>query len=226
MADVDLSMFTRTQLREAQADAIKKLAFVKETIKNIPEAHIPFPRLQEISFLEQRIREYQAELARQRKPEMPVHVFYSYSRSDEALLVELDEHLSELKRDGPLEIFWDRDLQPGIEWHSEIKDELKEADVVLLLVSPEFLASRYCRQVELPATLDLHDCGLTSAIPIILRPCSWHETSLGRLQALPRGGKPVIQWTDRTEAWADTASKISTVIQRIRQGNSTAVKFD
>jgi hypothetical protein len=147
-----------------------------------------------------------------------VHIFYSYSRSDESLLVELDEQLSQLKSEVPVEVFWDRDLEPGIEWHSEIRDELRDADVVLLLVSSEFLTSRYCRKVELPAALDLHDCGLASVIPIILRPCAWKETMLSRLQATPRGGKPVVEWAERGDAWAEAAREIASVINRIRQG--------
>lgn len=218
-------MFTRAQLREAQADAVKKLAFVRETIKNIPEAYVPFPRLQEISFLEQRVREYQSELARRRKPDTPVRIFYSYTRSDEKLLIELDEHLSELKSEGPVEIFWDRDLEPGVEWHPEITDELKDADLVLFLASPQFLASRYCQQVELPAVLDLHDCGLATAIPVILSPCAWQETSLGRLQAIPRNGKSIIEYAERRDVWMEVTRDISSAVNHIRQGNSpTAIK--
>jgi hypothetical protein len=222
MSSFGLHTLTRSQLREAQADAVKKLVFVRGTIKNIPDAHVPFPRLQEISFLEQRVREYQTELARRRKPDTPVRIFYSYSRSDELLLVELDAQLSGLKSEAPLEIFWDRDLEPGVEWHPEIKDELKDADVVLLLVSPQFLASRYCQQVELPAALDLHDCGLASAIPVILRPCAWQETALGRLQTIPRSGKPVIEWTERNDAWAEAARSIASVVNHIRRGDPPA----
>jgi hypothetical protein len=222
MASFGLHMLNRSQLRDAQADAIKKLAFVRETIKNIPDAHIPFTRLQEISFLEQRVSEYRSELARRRKPDTPVNIFYSYTRTDEEMLVELDEHLSEFKSEVPVGVFWDRNLEAGIEWHSEIKDELKEADVVLLLVSPDFLASRYCRQVELPATLDLHASGLASAIPVILRPCAWQETALGRLQAIPRGGRPIIEWAERDDAWTEAARAITSVINHIRHGDLPA----
>jgi len=211
-------MLTRSQLRDAQADAVKKLAFVRETIKNIPEAYIPFTRLQEISFLEQRVREYQSELTRRRNTDTPVNIFYSYTWADEEMLVEFDEHLSEIKGDAQVEIFRDCDLEPGVELHLEIKDELKNADVVLLLVSPDFLTSRYCRQVELPAALDLHDCGLARAIPLILRPCAWQETALGRLLAIPRGGKPITEWAERNDAWTEAARAIDSVINRIRHG--------
>lgn len=224
MSNFGLHMLTRAQLREAQADAVKKLAFVRETIKNIPEAYIPFTRLQEISFLEQRVREYQSESVRRRKPDTPVNIFYSYTRSDTELLVELDGHLSDLKRETPLEIFWDRDLEAGSEWHPEINDELKNADVILLLVSPRFLASRYCRQVELPAALELHDCGLTNAVPVILYPCAWQETGLGRLQAVPRGGNPVTEWADRNAAWLEATRAITSLVSRIRLGEPPAAE--
>jgi hypothetical protein len=217
MSGLGLHTLTRAQLREAKADAVRKLAFVKATVNNMPDAHVPFTRLQEISFLEQRVREYQSELARRRTPATPVRIFYSYTRADEELLAELDEQLAGVKGEAPVEIFWDRDLKPGAEWHPEIKDELKDADVVLLLTSPQFLASRYCQQVELPAALELHDCGLAVAVPLILRPCAWQETALGRLQAIPRGGKPVVEWESRGEAWAEAARAISSVVNHIRQ---------
>jgi hypothetical protein len=216
MASFGLQELTRGQLREVFLDAVKKLDFVKQTVRNIPEAHIPFPRLQEITFLEQRIKEYREEIALRWSRNVPAHIFYSYSRHDLPLMTELDDRLSELRNEGLVKTFWDRCMEPGSEWHSETTEELKDADIVLFLVSPDFLVSRYCQQVELPKTLELHNYGLARAIPIILRSCEWHDTPLGRLQAIPGGGVPVVEWSCRNEAWGEVARSIHSVVDQVR----------
>jgi hypothetical protein len=217
MSAFNLAGLTRGQLRAALSDATRKLTYVKETVRNIPEAYIPFNRLQEISFLEQRLSEYKAELARRFSGAAPAHVFYSYSRRDEPLMAELDEQLSGLRSEGRIKTFWDRDIGPGREWHSEITEELQDADIVLFLMSDDFLASRYCQQVELPAALEMHNQGLVRAVPIILRPCEWQVTPLGRLQAIPRNGRPVTEWVHRSEAFDEVMQGVQTAIDEVRQ---------
>jgi len=214
-----LHEFTKSQLRELLSDAAAKLAMVKETVQNIPEAHIPFARLQEIAFLEQRLREYRAELARRWTSTTPVSVFYSYSHHDYDLLVELDEGLSGLKGEGLIEIFWDRRIAAGQDWHTEITEELRAADIILALVSPDFLASRYCGQVELPAAMALHNDGLARVVPVIMRHCAWQQTPLGRLQSLPSGGRPVMDWPDSASVCAKIADHIRIVVNQVRQTN-------
>jgi hypothetical protein len=215
-AGLDLHLLDRSQLREAMSDAFQKLAFVRETIGNVPDIYVPFPRLQEISFLEERVAEYRLELARRRTADTPVRIFYSYSQRDLTALEQLNKSLLELKDEKPIEIFWDRNLPVGVEWYPQTMTELNEADVVLLLVSPEFLASRYCQQIELPASLNLHDCGLAVVIPIIIKTCPWQETSLARLQAVPAGGTAILESHDPATTWADAARAILRKIDLVR----------
>lgn len=214
---LDLHILEPRQLRDVLIDAFEKLTFLRESIENIPAPHVPFPRLQEISFLEGRIAAYHLELARRRTVNTPVRIFYSYSRRDESFLAELDDHLLKLKGDVPIEIFWYRDLSPGAERHPETVNGLKEADVVLLMVSPDFLVSRYCQQVELPTSLTLHNCGLAVVIPVIIRECSWQDTALARLQAIS-AGSPICKSSDREAAWADAARSMFRIINLIRSG--------
>jgi hypothetical protein len=213
---LDLHLLDRSQLREALSDAFQKLAFVKETIGDTPTPYIPFPRLQEISFLEQRIAEYSLELSRRRTADTPVRVFYSYSQRDLTALEELNKRLLELKDDKPIEIFWDRNLPGGVEWYPQTMAELKDADAVLLLVSPEFLASRYCQQIEFPAALNLHDCGLAVLVPIIIQTCPWQQTSLARLQSVPAGGAAILESQDQATAWTEAARAILRKIDLVR----------
>jgi hypothetical protein len=219
-----LHLLTPPQLRDALIDAFEKLTFVRESIENIPAPYVPFPRLQEISFLEGRVADYHLELARRRNIDTPVRIFYSYSRRDDSFLVELNEHLLKRKRDAPIEIFWYRDLSPGAERHPKTVNGLREADVVLLMVSPDFLVSRYCQHVELPISLTLHNCGLAVVIPVIIRECSWQETALARLQAISAGA-PMCESKDREAAWAEAAESIFRMINLIRTGQrSTSLK--
>lgn len=220
--DLELHILDPLQLRKALIDAWEKLTFVRESIENMPAVHIPFPRLQEISFFEGRIAAYHLELARRRTVDTPVRLFYSYSRRDESLLVELNERLLNSKGEAPTEIFWYRDLSPGAERHPETVAGLKEADVVLLLVSPDFLASRYCQQVELPTSLTLHNCGLAVVIPVIIRACSWQNTPLARLQAIPPDGTPLFELPDRDAALGDAARRVIRVVESIRAGEPAA----
>jgi len=122
---------------------------------------------------------------------MPVEVFYSYAREDEALRDELEKHLSLLKRQGLIGAWHDRRISAGQNWASEIDAHAESADIILLLVSADFLASDYCINVEMTTALRRHTQGAAVVIPIILRPVDWSGAPFGHLQALPRDGKPV-----------------------------------
>ncbi|HSU31319.1 MAG TPA: toll/interleukin-1 receptor domain-containing protein [Bryobacteraceae bacterium] len=147
-------------------------------------------------------------------------VFFSYSHKDESLRDELEVHLSLLKRQGVISVWHDRRLGAGNELNAGISRELERADIILLLVSPDFLASDYCYSVERTRALERHDKGEARVIPVILRPCDWHHAPFGKLLALPRDGKPVTRWTDRDEAFLNVINAIRTVLQPA--GPSTA----
>ncbi len=79
---------------------------------------------------------------------------------------------------------------------SRISDHLETADVVLLLVSADFLASDYCYQTELTRALERHRAGSARVVPIVLRLCDWQSAAFGELQALPRDARPVAAWDE------------------------------
>lgn len=217
MANFNLSEFSRQELRSLLADAAKKLAFVKDTVKNVPEVHIPFNRLNEMKFFESRISEYRGELARRKAKALPARAFYSYSRKDKHLLSELDCSLSALKAEGVIEIFWDINIDPGSDWHTETDEELNDADIILMLVSPDFLESKYCQRVEIPIALDLYNCGLVKLIPILLRACEWRASSIARFQMIPRDCRPITEWSNQADAWAEVVNSIRTIAEQVRQ---------
>jgi hypothetical protein len=130
-------------------------------------------------------------------------LFFSYSHADEQLRDRLEVHLAMLKREGLIATWHDRRITPGVPIDRSISDKLEAAEIILLLVSPDFLASDYCYDVEMTRALERHKSGEAAVIPIILRPCDWHGAPFGRLKALPTDGKPVTKWADADDAFLD-----------------------
>src|SRR3954454_20240504 len=143
------------------------------------------------------------------RPAVPISLFYSYSHKDEALRKRLETHLSLLQNEGVISGWHDRRIAAGTEWDGAISENLDKAGIILLLVSADFLASRYCRDVEVARAMERHEAGTARVIPAILRPVDgWQSAPFGKLQALPRDGKPVAKWRDRDESFADVARGI------------------
>src|SRR5688572_23072357 len=123
-----------------------------------------------------------------------VKVFFSYSHRDESLRDELEIHLSSLKRQGVIETWHDRRIGAGKEFDSEISEHLETAQIILLLISPYFIASDYCYDIEMARALELHNTGEARVIPVILHPCDWHNLPFGKLTAAPKDGKAVSKY--------------------------------
>ncbi|MBU1336914.1 MAG: toll/interleukin-1 receptor domain-containing protein [Alphaproteobacteria bacterium] len=141
-------------------------------------------------------------------------VFFSYSHRDEALRDQLETQLAMLKRQGVIETWHDRRIVAGEELDGAISAELQGADIVLLLVSPDFLASDYCYDREMAVAMERHAEGEAVVIPVILRPCEWHKAPFGKLRATPTDGRPVTQWPDRDLAMLDVVKDIRRAAER------------
>jgi hypothetical protein len=122
---------------------------------------------------------------------MPVEIFFCYARKDQQLLNELKAHLIPLQRQGHITIWADTDIGAGTEWEKEIEKHLDTADIILLLVSSDFMNSDYCYSIEMKRALERHERNEVRVIPVILRHVYWQEAPFGRLQALPKDGLPV-----------------------------------
>lgn len=144
-----------------------------------------------------------------------LEVFFSYAREDEALRNELATHLSLMKRQKIIKMWHDRDLAAGTEWEPELLAHLDAARVILLLISNNFLTSDYSYDIELERAMERHKRGEARVIPIILKPCDWHDAPFGGLQALPRNAKPVTTWDNQDEAFLDVAKGIRKAVQQL-----------
>jgi len=148
-------------------------------------------------------------------PRPPVEIFYSYSHKDEELRDLLETHLSLLKRSGLIQGWHDRRISAGAEWEGSINECLESAGIILLLVSADFLASDYCYDKEMLLAMKRHEEGAASVIPIILRKCDWSDAPFGKLQALPKDGKPIKIWDDMDEAFTDVVTGLKKTIAEI-----------
>ena len=145
-----------------------------------------------------------------------IKLFFSYSHKDEALRNELVNHLHILTRQGMISSWHDRKILPGDEWNHHIHAHLETADIILLLISADFIASDYCLDTEVETALRRHASGEAWVIPILLRPVDWTGTLFAKLQVLPTHGKPVTMWADRDEAFLDVAQGIRKIAEHLR----------
>ena len=139
-------------------------------------------------------------------------IFISYSREDEVYKDELKKHLTTLSRLNQIEIWDDQDINAGSEWEPEIFDNLKESDIILLLISPDFIASEFCYTRELQNSLELHGQGKCTIVPVIIRTCSWKKLPFGKFGAVPKNGKAISTWDDKDAAYHDVVSKIEEIL--------------
>jgi tetratricopeptide (TPR) repeat protein len=148
--------------------------------------------------------------------QQPIEVFFSYSREDKPLRDKLEIHLSSLRRQGVISSWHDRQIVAGSEWEEEIDRHMRTADILLLLISPDFVASRYCYEIELPDAMARHEAGEAYVVPILLRPTAgWKNLPFAKLQVYPSGGVPITRWGDEDEAFVDVADGIETAVEKL-----------
>lgn len=148
--------------------------------------------------------------------EAPVRIFISYAHADEEHRDRFVRHLSALRRDGQIVPWHDKEIQPGTDRAIEIDANLARADIVVLLVTADFVDSDDCFHIELGRALKRYRDGTAQVIPILVKPVDLGETPLAQLRPLPRDGRPVTQWPDRDAAWADVAAGIRGVATALR----------
>lgn len=144
----------------------------------------------------------------------PLEIFCCYARRDHLLLQQLKSHLTPLQRKGIITLWADSDIHAGAAWEEEIRKHLEIAHIILLLVSPDFMASDYCYSEEMIRALDRQKKGEAYVVPVILRPVHWQD-ALGQLQALPKDGKPVTSWPNLDDAFYDITNHILQIVNKI-----------
>lgn len=142
----------------------------------------------------------------------PLQLFVSYSHNDETYLAELEKHLSTLKREKLINTWCDRKIIPGKNWEGEIDEAIQRSDIIVFLISPDFIASEYCIEKEVAAALERHSRRDAVVIPIVVRPVDWLSTPIGKIQALPKDAQPISMWGNKDQAWLEVTKGIRAAI--------------
>jgi len=155
----------------------------------------------------------------------PVKIFLSYSHKDEALMEELFEFLQPLVIAEKIKIWHDRAIDVGSLWDDEIKNALDQSDIIILLLSPSFLASSYINSKEIKKAFELRRTakGKLSIVPVMVRPCDLqshivpNETyTIADFQGLPKNMLPVIKWETHEDAWIDVVAGLKKIINKLQ----------
>jgi hypothetical protein len=147
---------------------------------------------------------------------MAIDVFIAYARHDRELLHELIKHLQSLQRQGLIAHWFDGAIVEGTEWRAQLLGHLQSAQLILLLISPDFIASRFCYDVEMKEALKRHDAQEARVLPVLLRPVEWYGLPFARLQMAPASARAVTLWENRDAAFLDVIKRIRTAVRELR----------
>jgi tetratricopeptide (TPR) repeat protein len=150
-----------------------------------------------------------------------LELFFSYAHEDERYRERLERHLSTLRNEGLVVDWHDGRIEPGADWDDEIRTRLARADIVLFLVSADFLASDYIARVEIGEALARAKQGSAHVIPVLVNPCDWGSTELAGLQALPSGAKAITSWRNAEEAYLDVTRGIRSAAESLLKQRDT-----
>ncbi|MBB6242147.1 toll/interleukin-1 receptor domain-containing protein [Rhodanobacter sp. MP1X3] len=138
-------------------------------------------------------------------------VFISYSHHDADLKDQFLKHLRPLEREQLVESWVDQQIKAGDAWDKETQKQLAAADLVLVLVSVDFINSTYCYDNELQKALDREANGSVRVIPVVMRSCLWAHSPLGQHKAVPKDGLAATSWRTLDDAFTDAATEIRRV---------------
>jgi hypothetical protein len=148
------------------------------------------------------------------QPRRAVSLFCSYSHADIKLRQQFERSIVQLLQDRRIDVWHDGEIVPGDKWRAEIDRQLASSQMIVLLVSPDFMQSTFIQKVELTQALERHEAGKARVIPIVLRPI----VSLGplaSLEALPRKARALTTWKNRDSAWVDVAQGVERALNAL-----------
>ncbi|HEY0753909.1 MAG TPA: TIR domain-containing protein [Ktedonobacteraceae bacterium] len=144
-----------------------------------------------------------------------LELFCCYAHEDQEMLANLKKHLMPLQRQRQIMLWSDTDLQAGVEWEKELYRHLESADIILLLISSDFMNSDYCYSTGMGRAIERHEQGNARVIPILLRPAFWRNAPFAKLRVLPTNATPVTSWPDRDAAFHDITEQITLVFPEV-----------
>lgn len=142
-------------------------------------------------------------------------LFLSYAHEDEPFRRELEKHLAGLRREKLVEEWHDRLIMAGDDWDGEINAKLDAAHIILLLISPDFMASRYIDEVEVKRAMHRYEMGTATVIPVLIRPTEWQGAPFSKLQAVPTDAVPITEWKDQDAAFVNVVRHLRDVCREV-----------
>jgi len=146
-------------------------------------------------------------------PNNPVKVFIAYHSDDLELCEWLINALAALKREGQIDIWYNKKILPGDDKNKEVNKQLDLAQLILLLISANLIQSDEHYNV-MERAMERHDAAQVRVIPIILRPTDLEGLPVSGIQCLPRNSQPVTTWQDQDDAFSNIASEIREIVER------------
>lgn len=124
----------------------------------------------------------------------------------------LRKHMSLLSRGGHIETWYDRQISGGEVFEDKIKNQLEECKIFLALISPDYLASKYCYDIEFEYAMSRASQSSIRIVPIILEPCDWLSSPFSQFMALPKDGLPISEWTNQNNAFLDIVTGLRRLV--------------
>jgi hypothetical protein len=153
----------------------------------------------------------------------PVNIYLSYAWEDELMEQEIEAHLQMLQRQAVIHIWHPNMIRAGDDWRREIEAHLDIADIILLLVSRNYLKDDFLYTIEMGHAMERYRQGEARVIPILLSLCNWQDASFAELLALPKHEKPITSWDKSEAAFEDIRKKIGVVIDELQGFGSSGV---
>lgn len=151
---------------------------------------------------------------------MSIRLFISYAHPDEVYKDKLVKFLSAMKRQGIIDLWTDREITVGEQWDDEIKKGLQNSNVILFLISSDFMASDYINDVEIAEAIRRHKAGEVTIVPVIIRPSDFTSLPLKKFQALPKNALPISKWQNEDEAFMDVVNGLKILIKKMASPTS------
>ncbi len=144
-------------------------------------------------------------------PNQHTNIFIAYAKANEDILELLRKHLTSLERTEGVKIWYDGKVDLGQEWLEETEKAMANADIILLLVSADFIASDFCYEHQMKQALEFHAAGKATVIPVIIRDCAWEHAPFSQLKVLPLNGVHTTSsvWDTEDEPYVEIARALN-----------------
>jgi hypothetical protein len=150
-------------------------------------------------------------------PRAPIEIFCSCAEEDRTFLEALQDHLSMLRRSRTIAIWHQSKSRLGYTQKHELDQHLNSASLIVLLISPSFLASDSLYDIELQRAMERHAAAEARVIPILVRPCHWTDASFKDLVVLPRNHVPLELWQNRDAGLTEIVKEIDAALKEVEQ---------